>query len=253
MNYLTSNISPYLSGVLVAVAVQAAIPAAPIRAQEGSAGTEPEVEIISGPAVAPARRDADAGIRVWVRVRFDPDRPAVPVETERRVSQPLLAREAAAVQRALAAAGHDPGGVDGILGSATRSALSSFQRSRGLGVCGCVDYATIVALGLEPRVVQTVVGDADDGSDVEVILPPSPLPPPAAPVPDTVYVVERGSEPDRRALDVLAVPFWFSHILPLPSPAPAAGRGGVPFGGRGGLRLGPVPPAPPPPPPMLSR
>jgi peptidoglycan hydrolase-like protein with peptidoglycan-binding domain len=53
-----------------------------------------------------------------------------------------------AVQSALAAAGFDPGGIDGEFGPLTSSAVSSFQRARNLPVTGVVDSATLQSLGV---------------------------------------------------------------------------------------------------------
>ncbi len=86
--------------------------------------------------------------------RFDP---ATGART-RLTAADLSAPEIVAVQAALSRAGHGSGVRSGRLDAATRSALRSFQRSRGLAPCGCPSYATVVALGLEPRVVETVVG-----------------------------------------------------------------------------------------------
>ncbi len=61
--------------------------------------------------------------------------------------QTALTREdVAAMQRALIAVGYDPGGSDGILGPATRSALRGFQRDAGLIADGYPDDKTRAAL-----------------------------------------------------------------------------------------------------------
>lgn len=57
------------------------------------------------------------------------------------------------VQVALARAGHDPGVRSGVLDAPTRSALRRLQIERGLGICGCVSYETVVALGIRVEVV----------------------------------------------------------------------------------------------------
>ena len=46
------------------------------------------------------------------------------------------------------AAGFDPGPVDGVFGSRTRTAVSTFQVAQGLASTGAVDAATGVALGI---------------------------------------------------------------------------------------------------------
>jgi putative chitinase len=53
-----------------------------------------------------------------------------------------------AVQSALAAAGHDPGPVDGQMGPRTITALAGFQRIHGLPATGAADEGTRKALGL---------------------------------------------------------------------------------------------------------
>lgn len=54
----------------------------------------------------------------------------------------------ASVQRALAERGYEPGPVDGLMGSATRSALEAYQASQGLPVTGTADASVLAALGL---------------------------------------------------------------------------------------------------------
>jgi Putative peptidoglycan binding domain len=52
------------------------------------------------------------------------------------------------VQLALRDQGYYPGAIDGLIGTQTRAALSSFQRDHGLIVTSAVDEPTLVALGL---------------------------------------------------------------------------------------------------------
>lgn len=54
-----------------------------------------------------------------------------------------------ALQQALLDAGHDPGGVDGILGGGTRRALRSWQRSNGRTPDGFADAAVFEAFGID--------------------------------------------------------------------------------------------------------
>ncbi len=51
------------------------------------------------------------------------------------------------VQRALTTKGFDPGGVDGIVGPATRAAVRKFQDRYGMKATGEIDNQTLFALG----------------------------------------------------------------------------------------------------------
>jgi peptidoglycan hydrolase-like protein with peptidoglycan-binding domain len=52
-------------------------------------------------------------------------------------------------QERLAAAGFDPGPVDGVVGARTRAALRAFQEARGLDPTGEPDGSTLAELGAE--------------------------------------------------------------------------------------------------------
>ena len=123
--------------------------------------------VVQLPLGLTAQQPSDPGIRVIAH--FDPD-------TDERtfaVLEPVTGREILAVQEALSRVGVDPGLRDGKLGPSTRSALERFQRDRGLRVCGCLTYETVLTLGLRPMVVQIVIGQgAPEPSAVEVIMPP---------------------------------------------------------------------------------
>ncbi len=66
-------------------------------------------------------------------------------------SGPLRREDVKALQETLAAAGYDPGKPDGIVGPATRRAVSAWQRDRGLIADGHVDQELITALGAGPN------------------------------------------------------------------------------------------------------
>lgn len=66
-------------------------------------------------------------------------------ETTASVSRDAVVR---LVQERLAERGYDPGPVDGMIGSATRAALASFQRAEGLADSGTINTETLDALGL---------------------------------------------------------------------------------------------------------
>ncbi|HUP19022.1 MAG TPA: peptidoglycan-binding protein, partial [Gemmatimonadota bacterium] len=57
------------------------------------------------------------------------------------------------VQIELARHGHDPGVRSGALDRPTRRALAAFQAARGLVICSCLSYETVVVLGIAPVVV----------------------------------------------------------------------------------------------------
>ncbi len=53
------------------------------------------------------------------------------------------------IQKALKSAGHNPGPIDGNIGSETMSAVNAFQRSKGLPVDKYLNMATVRALGVQ--------------------------------------------------------------------------------------------------------
>jgi len=52
------------------------------------------------------------------------------------------------IQRALSAAGHNPGQIDGLVGKSTMAAVNAFQRKNNLPVDRYLNIATVEALGL---------------------------------------------------------------------------------------------------------
>jgi hypothetical protein len=76
----------------------------------------------------------------------------------RTIVEDLAPAEILRIQTALARAGYDPRSRSGELDPATRRALISFQTARGLEICGCVTYETVVALGIPPEVVARIEG-----------------------------------------------------------------------------------------------
>lgn len=97
-------------------------------------------------------RAGRAGIRV-IEI-YDP----ATGDRVRRVTEDLTPFEISAVQRALGGQGYRVSVASGKLNAETRGALSEFQSDRGLVICGCVSYETVISLGLKPRVSQTLVG-----------------------------------------------------------------------------------------------
>ncbi len=138
-------------------------------------------------AVAAPGAGAAAPASIPVVERFDP----ATGRRARRTVAGLTTSEVLSLQRALARAGRDPGVRSGALDGATRSALSAFQRDRGLPACGCPSYATVVALGLEPRVVETVV--AAGGRGPGFAHPTAGPPEVVSPTSEAGVVVVRGS------------------------------------------------------------
>ncbi len=55
------------------------------------------------------------------------------------------------IQRALKAAGYDPGPIDGVVGQATMTAVNSFQKEKGLVVSKYLTMNTLEALGVAAR------------------------------------------------------------------------------------------------------
>jgi murein DD-endopeptidase MepM/ murein hydrolase activator NlpD len=74
----------------------------------------------------------------------------------RLVRQGRRGWDVAALQFLLWRRGYSPGGVDGVFGPATRTALVSFQSARGLGVDGVAGPATIAALRRRARLGRPV-------------------------------------------------------------------------------------------------
>jgi len=79
-----------------------------------------------------------------VQVEANPDRSPTDVSAPYR-SQMTLA------QKTLRSFGYDPGATDGIMRFETASALSAFQRERGLSVTGQANPETLAALGIEDK------------------------------------------------------------------------------------------------------
>ena len=71
--------------------------------------------------------------------------------TAKEPDAPLAAKTVERLQQSLADRGYDPGPVDGVMGQATRNALSEFQADEGLEKTGRADDATVLRLGLETR------------------------------------------------------------------------------------------------------
>ena len=140
--------------------------------------------VLGGADALPAQ---PASVPASVRVveTFDPETG----ERSRELVGRLTADEILAIQERLRTRGHLEGFERGVLDEATRAALREFQAARGLEVCGCPTYRTVLDLGLEPHVVLTrLVGTEEretTAPQVEVVYPSTPSAPPPPPASDT--------------------------------------------------------------------
>lgn len=71
----------------------------------------------------------------------------------RQVVEDLEPAEILRVQVELGRAGFDPKFRNGIVNTATRRELRRFQIARGLRICSCVSYETVIALGIRPQLL----------------------------------------------------------------------------------------------------
>lgn len=71
----------------------------------------------------------------------------------RQVIEDLEPAEVLRVQVELGRAGFDPKFRNGIVNTSTRHALRRFQTARGLRICSCVSYETVIALGIRPQLL----------------------------------------------------------------------------------------------------
>jgi hypothetical protein len=78
----------------------------------------------------------------------------------RQVVHDLTPQEIRSIQRALRAEGYEQRWLSGLIDDPTRQNLRDLQDDRGLVACGCPSYESIVALGLKPSVIMTVVAEA---------------------------------------------------------------------------------------------
>lgn len=93
-------------------------------------------------------------------------------DVAREVVDDLDPREILLVQVALEETGFGVGAFTARLDGATRGALRRFQIQRGLSICGCVSYETVVALGVVPRVVDARYAHrAADRHPVVIVVP----------------------------------------------------------------------------------
>ncbi len=101
------------------------------------------------PAVAPAQDAIEPASSVRVvetRSRFSG-------QLVRQVVEDLEPAEVLRVQVELGRAGFDPKFRNGIVNTSTRRELRRFQIARGLRICSCVSYETVIALGIRPQLL----------------------------------------------------------------------------------------------------
>lgn len=117
--------------------------------------------VLAIPGTAPAQNRIDPAPAVRVVESRDP----VSGQVARWVVENPTPAEVLRIQVELARAGFDPRIRSGVLDGPTRRALSSFQTARGIVICGCLTYETIVALGIRPQVVDFASSGTGGGYD----------------------------------------------------------------------------------------
>ena len=105
------------------------------------------------------------------------------------------------VQEGLQAAGYDPGGADGMFGPRTRSAIRSWQTSRGARATGYLDGASVASL--RPSVAGQPTFREREPAGVAAASPPATVSPPA------VSAAQQQSPPASAELEGL---FWQSIV-----------------------------------------
>ena len=105
-------------------------------ASEASPPQERRIKIPAKYATVTKRKLVKEGMMDWREILCDTNM------TTSRISD---------IQRALQAAGHNPGAIDGVIGGDTMKAVNAFQRSKGLPVDRYLNIATVKALGVTPR------------------------------------------------------------------------------------------------------
>jgi peptidoglycan hydrolase-like protein with peptidoglycan-binding domain len=93
-----------------------------------------------------------------------------------RMAAPADADHVRQVQQALKDKGHDPGPIDGVVGSQTKAALKSYQQAEGLKATGRLDAQTMAKLGVSDAPSASPPGAAEAekqkrGGDVQSAPP----------------------------------------------------------------------------------
>jgi hypothetical protein len=125
---------------------------------------------LAAPEVAPAQDVIEPASKV----RVVEARGRVSGQLVRQVVEDLEPAEVLRVQIELGHAGFDPKFRNGVVNTSTRRALRRFQIARGLRICSCVSYETVIALGIRPELL--VGGESTiaygDHNDYGVIVVP---------------------------------------------------------------------------------
>ena len=104
---------------------------------------------LATPEIAPAQDVIEPASSV----RVVEARSRVSGQLVRQVVEDLEPAEVLRVQVELGRAGFDPKFRNGVVNTSTRRALRRFQIARGLRICSCVSYETVVALGIRPQLL----------------------------------------------------------------------------------------------------
>ncbi len=103
--------------------------------------------------VAPGVAPAQDVIEPASKVRVIEARSRVGGQLVRQVVEDLEPAEVLRVQIELGRAGFDPKFRNGVVNTSTRRALRRFQIARGLRICSCISYETVIALGIRPELL----------------------------------------------------------------------------------------------------
>lgn len=123
---------------------------------------------------------------------------------QRDLQQPMKGEDVRQLQKDLAAAGFDPGEIDGEYGPDTERAVRAYQRARGCKVDGIVGPETRGALGHEDDFTPVKRPPVSIGGDWPVPTP-KPAAPAAAPTaPTTPVAASTEDEQRQKILDIAA-------------------------------------------------
>jgi len=127
--------------------------------------------VLAAPGIAPAQDviEPAPGVRVIEA------RSRVSGQLVRQVVEDLEPAEVLRVQIELGRAGFDPKSRNGVVNTSTRRALRRFQIARGLRICSCVSYETVIALGIRPELLigeESTIAYGDDRDHGVIVVVP---------------------------------------------------------------------------------